>query len=56
VRAVSRTEGVVDIEVGQRGELLGELGGVLRLARIEAGVLEEHYPRPVPVVQGFLHL
>jgi hypothetical protein len=56
VRAVGGAEGVVDVEVGQRGELLGELGIVLRLARIEAAVFQEHDAPPVPIIQGLLHL
>ena len=42
VRAVRRAERVVDVEVGQRAEALGELRVVLRLARLEADVLEHH--------------
>ena len=40
VRAVRRAERVVDVEVAVRGELARELGVVLRLARVEARVLE----------------
>ena len=40
VRAVRRAEGVVDVDVGERGQARGELGIVLRLPRLEADVLE----------------
>ena len=40
VRAVRRAERVVDVEVAAVGELARELRVVLRLARVEAGVLE----------------
>ena len=42
VGAVSRTEGVVHVEVAQRGQLLGEGRVVFRLARMEAHVLQHH--------------
>ena len=42
VRAVRGAEGVVDVEVGERAEALGQLRVVLRLARLEADVLEHH--------------
>ena len=42
VRAVRGAEGVVDVDVGERRVALGELGVVLRLARLEADVLEHH--------------
>src|SRR5919198_706424 len=42
VRAMRRAERVVDIGVGERGQPLGQLGVVLRLARLEADVLEHH--------------
>ena len=42
VRAVRGAERVVDVEVGERAEALGELGVVLRLARLVADVLEHH--------------
>ena len=38
-----RAEGVVDEEVGRRGELLRELGHVLLLLLVEARVLEEEH-------------
>ena len=44
VRAVRRAEGVVDEEVAALGELAGELGIVLRLAGMEARVLEHLDP------------
>ena len=42
VRAVRGAEGVVDVEVREIAEALGQLGVVLRLARLEADVLEHH--------------
>ena len=42
VRAVRRAEGVVDVHVGERGELAGEVGVVLLLFRMEAQVFEQH--------------
>ena len=41
VRAVRGAEGVVDVEVGVLGELLGEVLAVLLLVLVEADVLEE---------------
>jgi hypothetical protein len=41
VGAVGSAEGVVDVEVGVRSELLGELGCVLLLLLVEADILEE---------------
>ena len=35
-------EGIVHEDVSQRGELLGKLGVVLRLALFKAGVLKQH--------------
>ena len=47
VGAVGGAEGVVDVEVGERGERLGELRVVLGLARLEADVLEQqHFAGP----------
>ena len=43
VGAVGGAEGVVDVEVGERGERLGELRVVLGLARLEADVLEQQH-------------
>ena len=40
VRAVGRAEGVVHVGVGQPGQLLGQVGVVLRLAALPARVLE----------------
>ena len=37
-----RAKGVVDENIGQRGQLLAQLGVVLRLALFKAGVLEQH--------------
>ena len=42
VRAVRGAEGVVDVDVGERGVALGQLGVVLRLPRLVADVLEHH--------------
>ena len=42
VRAVRGAERVVDVDVGERGVALRELGVVLRLPRLEADVLEHH--------------
>ena len=36
-------EGVVDVDVGQRGQAGGELGVVLRLPRLVADVLEQQH-------------
>ena len=57
VRAVRRAEGVVDEQVEVVGELPGELGIVLRLARVEARVLEDADPLvgqqlPQPLLDG----
>ncbi len=41
VGAVRRAEGVVDVDLGEGGEALGEGGVVPLLARVEAGVLED---------------
>ena len=38
---MSRAESVVDVDIGVRGELFGELGIVLFLAGVKAKVLEE---------------
>ena len=43
VGAVGGAEGVVDVEVGERGEAFGQLRVVLRLPRLEAGVLEQQH-------------
>ena len=46
VRTVSRAEGVVDVDVAERRQLLGEAGIVAGLLRVEAEVLEqEDVPR-----------
>src|SRR5919112_3894662 len=55
VRPVGRPERVVNVEVRQGRELIRELGVVLGLARIEAGVLEQH-DTPDRVVEGLFHL
>ena len=44
VGPVGRTEGIVHIEVAQRGKPLGERWIVLLLAGIEAGVLRHRHP------------
>ena len=56
MRPVGHRESVVDVEVGQRGELFGEFGVVLRLAGVEAGVFEEHHATVVEGRQRFLDL
>ena len=43
VGAVRGPEGVVDVHVGQRGQLRGQLGVVLGLPRLEADVLEQQH-------------
>ena len=43
VGAVGGAEGVVDVEVGERGERVGQLRVVLGLPRLEAGVLEQQH-------------
>jgi hypothetical protein len=53
---VGRTEGVVHVQVGQGREPFGESRIVLRLAGVEAGVLEQHDARSIPTVEGLLHL
>jgi hypothetical protein len=52
LRGQLELDGVVHIEVCQSGKLLRELGGVLRLPRVEAAVLQQHDAPPVPVVQA----
>ena len=52
VRAVGGAERVVDVDVGQRGVALRQLGVVLRLARLEADVLEHHDVPVGHVVEG----
>jgi hypothetical protein len=42
VRAVRRAEGVVDVNVGQRGELLRELRIVFLLFFVKAKILQQH--------------
>ena len=49
MRPVRRREGVVDVEIAERRQLLDEGRVVLLLARMEAGVLEEKH---VAVLQG----
>ncbi|MOA67316.1 hypothetical protein D3C78_1944290 [compost metagenome] len=39
---MSRAEGVVDVDLGEIGQLLGELGGVLFFLGVPAHVLEQH--------------
>src|SRR3712207_5025046 len=53
---VGGAEGIVDVEVGQRSELLGEVGIVLRLTGIKARVLQQHDTTSVPVFERLLHL
>ncbi len=48
VRAVRRAEGVVDVEVAERGELFGEPVVVLLLLLVEAQVFEQQH---VAVIQ-----
>ena len=43
VRAVSRAEGVVDVDVAERRQLLGEPGVVAGLLRVEAKVLQQEH-------------
>src|ERR1019366_919136 len=56
VRAMGRPEGVVDVEVAERGQGTRELGIVARLTGVEADVLEDQY---LPFAEPFcerLHL
>ena len=56
VRAVRRTERVVDVDVGERGERRGELGVVRLLARLEAHVLEHDDLAVDHAVDGLVRL
>jgi hypothetical protein len=56
VGAVRGAEGVVHVDLGERGELTGEARLVLLLPGMEAEVLEQHdVPRP-HLPHGLLHL